>query len=308
MLKKIGKHLLGFVAFIVLSSLSTDQATQLYDIYKHQKGEKTTVVVQEKVVFRDLFNKNTYFAVLKAGAEEKLTFDSNEDALTEVPKDVFQHVNKGDEIKGNKTVSIFSDEDAKSLIYEHLIFLGIFLVYPLFYVFYQLLRIPAFNEWATKHDRWVLRIFATILIAIASVLFAIGYVSLGKSLVHTFSAHSGNQQATEATIVDRYEDVGRRKYETDYYYLALSFTDENGTPVYLTKEVTPNIYHNHQDHVTVHYPKGSPYSIHIEDNFSISNLFFYIRKLEIYGIMVLITLLLLIFGGIRLKKRFTASA
>jgi len=294
-LKKIGLHLIGLFICYVCISLFLEDAGELKDLLGDQNGGTKVELVWGKTAERELFGKMTYYAVLTTNAQKYITFETEERALAEVSKDEFEELKFGSEIEGKANGIAITAEDFRSQLYVKLGFMALWLIFPVFYVVYQLIPLLGLLQlnWSERVDVWIMRIFYGVFYGAICLGLLLGYVSMGKSAVNLIETYSGKQIEKEATITDRYYDRNSGKYNSDDYYLALEYKNESGEQFHLTKQVTPSDYHNNDDYITIEYPEDKPYAIHIP-GLNISDLFFLMgTSLLLYIITIVLTVLMI---------------
>ena len=308
LLKRISLYMVGIVVFVAFVNGFIDESKELYQLIQQQSDEQLEETVQGKAVHNGLFGKLTYYAVLTDGAEENVIYNSEARDYAEIPKSEFDALEIGDTLKGTLTGAAFSKEDIRSQIYEHFLLMAIALIYPTFFIIYQLIHIPSVNRWTNSHDKWLSRLFSGIFIAGLCIGLLFSYVSMTKDIVSTVQAHHGNQQETTALITDRYEDhsYSYKGYWRSYYYLALAFEDQEGSMINLTKAVPPSIFNNNDFSDKINYPEENPYRVYM-DGIKVSDSFFYINALILYILTIVLTLLLIYAAFLMRRKKKTGS-
>lgn len=307
LLKRIGLYIIGIIFFLGCVNGFIGESTKLYSLIQQQKEEQMDKTVQSKAVSLSLFGRMTYYALLEDGAWENLINNNSPRAYAEISKGEFDKLKAGDTVEGTLTGGSFSNEDIRSAIFTHLILMGIAIIYPICFILYQLIHIPAVESWADRHGKFLGPLFSGILIGGLCIGILVSYTFMGKDIINTIQAHSGNQLEATAVITDWEADYGYRRYERDYYYLALTFEDSQGNVIHMTKEVPPSVYNNAGSSIIVVYPEGHPYRVHFLDDFKLSDTLFYFEVLSLYGITIILTLLLIYAAFLMRRKRKTGS-
>ncbi|RDW16666.1 hypothetical protein [Oceanobacillus chungangensis] len=305
-LKRIGLYIIGIFVFIMFVNGFIDESKALYALIQQQKGEKHAETVQSKAAENDLFGNLTYYAVFKDGNDTNVIYKNNPRTYAKLSKSEFEELEAGDKLEGTLVGAAFSNGDIRSQIYQHLIMMGIALIYPILFILYQLVHIPAVERWTDRHDKWLSRLISGIFISGLCIGLLFSYISMAKSIGSTIQAHTGKQQEAMAIITDRDADYSYKRYERDYYYLALAFEDQEGKTINLTKEVPPSVYHNNNFSVKISYPEGVPYRIHF-DSFKVSDTFFYLSAMLIYILTIVLTILLIYAAYLMRRKQKTGS-
>ncbi|MFP7493404.1 hypothetical protein SFC66_06400 [Terribacillus saccharophilus] len=285
LLKKLGK-ILGYAAFgiFMLALCIFITVISAKDIYTSlfPKSEIDEMTVEGKAVYSDLFGNLTFYAAEREEVVNGLTVGA--DGLVPIDAEEYKTLQNGDVVQG---VAI------QSFRLENIIDVDFFVSFLLFIAFSFLIlfflaaaidEVPVIGKKNVFFGTLIKRLYFVLLV----IGFSLVYISLGKSIVTSIQAHSGEQVQTEATITDYYGDPGYGKYESAYYYLALNYEDEQGNSIHMTKQVKPSIYYESGDTLMVNYPAGEPLKVHFGDAGSL-DLFFYFEHLFMYLMVFVLT-------------------
>ncbi|MBP2079608.1 hypothetical protein [Oceanobacillus polygoni] len=306
-MKRIALYLIGIVVFIAFVNGFVDESKELYTLVQQQKDAPLEQIVQGKTAERDLFGRMIYYGLFEEETETNVIYKNPASAYAQVSRDEFEQLEVGETIEGRMLGTAFSDRDVRSKLYEHLILMGVFLIYPFFFVIYQLIHIPVVERWMKRHDKLLGRLISSIFIGGICLGLLFSYISMGKSLFSTIQAHGGKQQEITALITDRDFDLNAGRYVSSQYFLALAYEDQDGNMVHMTKEVPPSVYHNNELFLTVSHPEGYPYRIHL-NGFNAGDIFFYMgTDLFIYGLTIVMTALLIFAAVLWRRKKKTGS-
>lgn len=293
-----------FIAFV---NGVVGESKELYTLVQQQKDEQSKQIVQGKTVERDLFGRMTYYGLFEDEMETNVIYKNSARTYAQVSRDEFEQLEVGKTIKGRMLGTAFSDKDVRSELYEHLILMGVFLIYPFFFVIYQLIHIPVVERWTERHDKWLSRLISSIFIGGICIGLLFSYISMGKSFFSTIQAHGGKQQEITALITDRDFDLNAGRYVSSQYFLALVYEDQDGNMIHMTKEVPPSVYYNNDLFITVSHPVGDPYRIHL-NGFNAGDIFFYMgTELFMYGLTIVMTALLIFAAVLWRRKKKTGS-
>lgn len=297
LIKKFGA-IIGYTALIIFMSaififIAVTSAKEVYSSL-FPKSEINKITVEGKSVYNDLFGNLTYYAAADEKAENVLSVGA--EGLVPISAEEYKTVQKGDVIVGD-TIQSFHLENLSDVdLFVNFLLLVAFSFFILFVLVGAIEAIPVIG----KKTGLLRSILKWVYLALMIVGFSLVYISFGKSVATAIQAHSGEQIQTEATITDSYGDPGYGRYESSYYYLALSYDDEQGNPINMTKQVKPSIYYESGDAIIISHPAGDPFKVHFGDAGSL-DLFFYLGHLMIY-IMIFILTGLFIFVAVLLRR------
>lgn len=289
----IGYTVLGIFISVLFIYIAVTSAKEVYSSL-FPKAEIKDITVEGKVVYNDLFGNLTYYAAADEKAETALTVDA--EGLMPISAEEYKTLQKGDVIVG---------ETIQSFRLENLIDIDLFVNFLLFIAFSFIILfalVGAIEAIPVIGKKTVLlgSILKLVYLVLIIVGFSLVYISFGKSVVTAIQAHSGEQIQTEATITDSYSDPGYGRYESSYYYLALSYDDEQGNPIHMTKQVKPSVYYESDDAIMISHSSGDPFKVHFGEAGSM-DLFFYLGHLMMY-IMIFILTGLFIFVAVLMRR------
>lgn len=305
-LKRIGLYSIGIFVFVASLVGFFVAFQELYQTVQREKDAQMEETVQAKTVDQTLFGRLTYYVVFEEGAEENATYNNMRRSHARVSQSQFEDLSIDDKIEGSWAGAAFTDEGVRAVVYENLIVMGVFLVYPVLFILYQLIHIPAVGRWMDRNDKWLGKLVSGIFIGVICIVLLFIYILMGRDIINTIQAHSGNQQEVEAVITDKHSDINLQRYARNYFYLALTFEDQDGTMIHMTKEVPQSVYYDNDFSVKVSYPEGHPYRAHIV-GFNASDITFYGRALTIYGVALVLTVLLIYAAYLMNRKKQTGS-
>lgn len=303
-IKKVLAAVAGFVVFVIFIMMIVEQATDLIELKKSEVGKPAEAIVVDKTIFRDLYGKMYYLALLEEGASEKVSVYLSERSNAEVTKKEYDKLSTGDVIKGyDKYGTFYSKKDAKESHWEHWIMLFVLSIYPLFYSFYQLLKWEKFENLVNRYDKSLGRIFSTIFIGGLVVGLLFSYGSMVSSLKNVILSNTGDSVERDAIILDGQVDYGSGRYSEDSFYLAIAYIHD-GEMMYMTKEVTRNDYNEYSYSLPIRYPSDQPHHVTVTE-FSWKDFQFIVatNKFIIYILTIVLTALLIFAANILHRKK-----
>ncbi|MCM3227367.1 hypothetical protein [Terribacillus saccharophilus] len=303
LIKKIGTMIgytaLGIFMSVLFIYIAITSAKEVYSSL-FPKSEMDEITVEGKIVYNDLFGNLTYYTAADEEAETALTIGA--EGLMPISAEEYEMVQNGDVIDG-ETIQSFRLENLMDvdLFVNFLLFIA-FSFIILFALVGAIEAVPVIGKKTGLLGAILKWVYLTLII----VGFSLVYISFGKSVITAIQAHSGEQIQTEAAITDSYGDPGSSRYESSYYYLALSYDDEQGNPIHMTKQVKPSIYYEGGSTIMISHPAGSPLNIHFGDTGSM-DLFFYLGHLMMYILIFILTGLFILVAVLMRRHKKTGS-
>ncbi|QTD39640.1 hypothetical protein [Sporosarcina sp. Te-1] len=310
LMKKIAKEsILLFVCYVFVS-LFIEDLTEFLEVRQGSKGEQTEAIVFGKTGVKDLFGDLDYIATLQMMDQWRNPIKLDPGTFVQLTKEQFEAVEVYETIPVYKIgQSFYSDLDVKGSFSEFPIFLLVWSVYPLGYLLYVLLKIPAFNRWLDRQDK----LFSIFSILATSIF--LGGITIGllysywtaipviKNVAERFAL--GEQVETVAKVGDTYYERRSTRYENRIYYLMLSFETKDGERIFVSKEVTGSVYDKQDGTLPIRYMRDNPYNVFISktDALSVLQLAFNSRMMIYYVTIVLTWLVGLTFIMMRRKRR-----
>ncbi|CAM4172436.1 hypothetical protein [Lederbergia lenta] len=240
-------------------------------------GQQATAIIYDKTAFEDLYTGEiSYKALLKPGLLGKATTSIREGAITYLTEEEFNTLSIGDSIDGFHVDGVFHRQAYVNEEYRGYYFGFVFLsLYPIGYMLFwlfkiirlrlffdRILQIKSVDRGLTYFFNFL--IFGGLIVGMFYFLFSPG-VEMVKNVYGKYNGEGYVDTYALVSDSDYDETVGYRYYE-DNYFLALAYKDQDGKPIYLTKEVTRHTYNTYKDaDLPIRYSKENPYKTYTQD-------------------------------------------
>lgn len=274
--KQIALQLLAFAAFIYSFHLLLVNYERYEQLKQEHAEQQATAIIYNKTAFEDLYTGEiSYKALLKPGLLGKATTNLKEGVITYLTEDEFDTLSVGDSIDGFQIEGVFQRQAYVNEKYRSYYWGFVFLsLYPIGYLLYWLLKIQGLRLFFDRIlqmksvDRALtylfnFLIFGGLIVGMFFFLFSPG-VNMVKNLYGKYNSEGYIDTYALVSDSDYDETIGYKYYE-DNYFLALAYKDQEGEPIYLTKEVTRHTYHTYKDaDLPIRYSKDNPYKTYTQ--------------------------------------------
>ncbi|MFP7492916.1 hypothetical protein SFC66_03930 [Terribacillus saccharophilus] len=239
-----------------------------------QTKELTESTVEAKNVSNDLYGNVAFYAVT-----------TNDDQI-EISQKEYQTLTVGDTIEVNER-NLFGNRE----FYISIFLIFLYLIGPVYYISFLVAQSKKAGwEWLT----WpVILPLPFGFFAVLAALLIYGYTTMAQIGYNTIRSYTGSQNEVEAMIIAEESDINGGRFQSSYFYLTLSYQDENGNDIITRKEVRPSVYYDAMDTVSISHPDSNPYRIHTK-GFGLSDVIFYFNRLFPQIMVLFLTLLLII--------------
>ena len=275
------------------------------------KSEPTTAVIYDKIAQKSLYGDIYYYAVLEPNLIDQTVYSLSDGQKSSLTLDQFELLTHGDRIDGfNIDQTFYVQADIEPDFYWFWIILAFVIIYSVCYIIYLLTRIKKINDilepFFNRHDRALTYIINIILFGGLTIGLLFSFYSFGGAIKNAYDrVTSTDLVETIAEVTDKNKGTGWRDIR---YHLALSYDNERGEPIQVTKEVTSNTFYSIEDEIPIKFKKDNPYNVFTQ-NLGFKDVFniFTSTTMVIYYLTFIISALLLLTVYLLDKKRRTGS-
>lgn len=301
------KQFIALLAFFFCLSLIFLSWQDHLELKKAHEGRPTVATVYGKTARQNLFAGSYYYALMKPGLENRVTTQLNVGEKARLTKEQFDKLNVGDAIAGYDIHGTFySQQDLNDEYLSSYIVLALFSIYPLGYIIYLLMRIKKLENFVAG----LLRLLKWPLVGIFAGGMMLALYFLNPILGNTFGKIFGtNLIETTAHVHDAEADIHLGRHKESHYYLALSYRDQEGETIYLTKEVTKHTYDMYKNGVLpIKYRAEDPYHVYTKhtDFQDVIDILLSNTLLIYYGVFFIIAMVVFTFY-LRYKRKNASS-
>lgn len=309
--KRIGYELLAFAFFVFLLYTIYVNWQRNEEVKEAQKSNPTVAIVYDKTAEKQLFSGISYTVLLKPGLVEKTVSKILTGDRATVSKAEFEELEIGDTIDGYSIQGVFHtlNELENDSIWFYIV-LCIVGIYPFGYICYWLLKIKKVEAFITRYDFGLGIVMKIMLTAGSLFLLLFMYREMIADLKNGYEKYFGeNYNKTIAMVTDHHREHRRSRRAPTYYYVAITFEDENGRLYHVTKEVKYHTYYTYKgDVLPISYKKEDPYTVYVQQPFARDVINFLLsRDFLIYCLMVILTALIGYTFFLLNRKRRTGS-
>jgi uncharacterized membrane protein YukC len=227
--KSIGYELLAFAFFIFLLYIIFVNWQRNEDVKAEKRSNVVTATIYDKTAEKHLFSGISYRVLLQPGLLKKTISKINSGDWTTISKSEFEALEIGDTIDGYSIHGVFhTQSELKSDNNWFYIVLCLVGIYPFGYICYWLFKIKKVEAFIDRHDGILGVILYTVIWGGLLVYLLFMYREMVADLKNGYEKFYGEDYIeTVATITDHHS-YHRGSYKAPwYYYLALSYEDEN---------------------------------------------------------------------------------